>query len=694
MTTRLLRLPLLGAALSLALSAPAADPPADPLPKGAKARLGTTRMRDATNSGWNGAALTPDGKFLVGPSQNGLTKFDVTTGQPAGAVGPKPMGFGGAGRVELSADGTRGVSVNYNGVSLWAAEGGKVLIKVERPMPYTEGAAALSADGSVLALGGTKDDRKKDAPVTALVWDVAKNEKRAAVAVVQNQYANVALSPDGKLLATWGSHFEPNPPKDGTDPATDPNRIVQFWDAVTGKELAKFRSDGYGSGSVVFAPDGQTVAVSPGGGSVRLVDPKTGAEKRRLFARGDQGSRVAFSPDGKTIASAGLDGTVQLWGTGGGSATVVECPVGPLAGGVRGLRFTAPDRAVVWANVGSAALVWEVPSGKLLSPPGGHVSGVQAVTFAADGKEVWTGGTDGRLLRWETAGGKELGEVTLRGPGGFGTPSRFPMGSVRFADDGKTAVAERGGLGVYDLPGGRQLSAPTTGLNYDFRTYLCSDARTLLTVPGIPFPPKPQPKSLKIAVWDVTAGAKLAEVEMPVGELVTAAVTPDRSKLITGLRTRPPENGKAEFLVTGWELATGKKLGELAEADGYNQPYLTPAPDNKAVLASTAAGRVIVVDVGTGKMTKEIDTNRQRLTAAAVFGPGGKQFAAAYTAGFGGNAPATVRVYDWESGKAAKTFQGHTAAVSGLAFSPDGKVLATGSGDTTVLLWDLTAGGE
>ena len=300
---------------------------------------------------------------------------------------------------------------------------------------------------------------------------------------------------------------------------------------------------------------------------------------------------------------------------------------------------------------------------------------------------------DGRLLRWEAAGGKELGEVMLRGPGGFGMPSRFPMGSVRFADDGKTAVAERGGLGVYDLPGGRQLSAPTAGLNYDYRTYLCADARTLLVVPGIPFPPKPQPKLLKIAVWDVATGTKLAEVETPVGELAAATVTPDRSMLITGLRTRHRGTARPS---TSSPVGTRdrQKARRLAEADGYNQPYLTAAPDNKSTLVSTAAGRVIVVDVVAGKMSREIDTSRQRLSAAAVFGPGGKQFAVAYSAGFGGNRRRPFGCTTWESGKATKTFQGHAAAVTCLAFSPDGKTLATGSGDTTVLLWDLAAGGE
>src|SRR5206468_3032507 len=147
----------------------------------------------------------------------------------------------------------------------------------------------------------------------------------------------------------------------------------------TGKELSRTRAEGFGLIVVAFAPDGTTAAVAQGSGIVRLIEPKTGTEKRRLFGRSDQGTRLAFAPDGKTLATAGYDGTVQLWGvTDGKRIATVEPPGGSMSGGLRGLVFTTPDRAVAWATSGSAsaAFVWELPSGKLLSPTGGHTGWV------------------------------------------------------------------------------------------------------------------------------------------------------------------------------------------------------------------------------------------------------------------------------------------------------------------------------
>lgn len=183
-----------------------------------------------------------------------------------------------------------------------------------------------------------------------------------------------------------------------------------------------------------------------------------------------------------------------------------------------------------------------------------------------------------------------------------------------------------------------------------------------------------------------------------------------------------------------WDLETGKPTKEIAWVD-----------DSSALLASTKAGELIGVCRGreggsqavnplSGKMlgewrkkerdaahaispdsrfvaSKERDREKggEPLTirlvetgevvcrlpfdsgsplSAVTFAPDGRMIAVGGI-GYMADGSTTIYVFDITTGKELRTIRGHTGAVSVLAFSPDGKRLATGSTDTTVLIWDL-----
>ena len=180
--------------------------------------------------------ITPDGKYLVGQAVGGGAAFyEPATGKLAKSakvesVFGTPIGF--------SADGKRVISSNFESGIVWETATGKVLATVKRPAPGGDNGYSLSADGKRLAVGGIRRDKEKG--TTAVVWDVEANKLLVTVTPTLNETANVAISPDGKRLATWGYHFDRDA-KEAPHPDSDPAKQVQFWDATTGKETGKVR---------------------------------------------------------------------------------------------------------------------------------------------------------------------------------------------------------------------------------------------------------------------------------------------------------------------------------------------------------------------------------------------------------------------------------------------------------------------
>jgi RNA polymerase sigma factor (sigma-70 family) len=180
-----------------------------------------------------------------------------------------------------------------------------------------------------------------------------------------------------------------------------------------------------------------------------------------------------------------------------------------------------------------------------------------------------------------------------------------------------------------------------------------------------------------VKLVDAVQGKDLAFLDLDVA--FTTAISGDGKTLATG-------HVKAIKL---WDAATGKGLGTLAD-DARNISKVAFAPDGK-LLATAEAGTLRLWDLAKSKELLRLESGKpeERVVYAVAFcPPDGKVLASA-------EGPAkTAILWDVSTGKKLRTFAGHTQHVLEVAFSPDGKTLATAGGDGEVKLWDVSTGKE
>jgi WD40 repeat protein/tetratricopeptide (TPR) repeat protein len=575
----------------------------------------------------------------------------------------------------------------------WDPKTGRLLRQFEGPKVEGNGrtwpvcTAALSPDGKVLAWGtGVVAPGTWAGIGVVKLLDAITGKELHSLKSPGGAVLAVAFSQDGKTLATGCA-----------DDAGTTGKYVRLWDVGTGNQTGAFGTHPHNVESVAFSPDGKDLAFGYAGGGVKLWNLKIRSERCQIALPFTKALR--FTPDSKTLITGCADGTVRLWGTADGKQR------GELKGHNQGIHVLAlhkdgrllaaghvdgvvrlwnmdtmmevrsfsahtssvstvsfsPDcKTLATGDRNGKAKLWDVKTGRELLPTQGHTGELFAVAYSPDGKLVATAGADRTVKLW----GLGNGPILIHTMSGHSLPVR----SLAFAPDSKTLAtgSDDGGVRIWNVATGEERSVLTGHTNAVVKLAFTPDGKLLATASY----------DGTLRLWDSATG-KLVRILIHMrgqGALASVAFSPD-GRLVAAVGT----NSVIKF----WETATGWEFGTITGQAGTNG-NIAFRPDGR-ILASAdhvpirlwdlAAWRggeadppVQLLPVGGGRITTLGWSPDGRVLAANTDGSGTIQFFDL------GSAPVRPRVLTLSSG------------VYGVAFSPEGRFMATANADGTAFI--------
>ena len=321
--------------------------------------------------------------------------------------------------------------------------------------------------------------------------------------------------------------------------------------------------------SVVFNPDGKTLASGSSDCTIKLWNVATGKNVAMLNAQPDEVTCVAFSPDGKTLASGSYycddpDSLTMAHGTLHNAIKLWDVASSKLTATLKG--HTDPITSVAFNHDGGTLAsgswdktikFWDVATGKNIATME-NTDGVKSVAFSPDGKtlaSVLTGGSKDRTIKlWDVATRKETAAfdaVTI-------TPE-----SLVFSPDGKTLASACGReIRLWDLATGKNTSTLTGHTRGIYSLAFSPDGKTLASGAGS------ADEDNTIKLWDLETGKNTFTLTGHIYTVTSVAFSPDGRTLASGSNDKTIklwDIPRPEFRT--WSESTGKHSVE-AKFDG------------------------------------------------------------------------------------------------------------------------------